>query len=82
MKTVTKTAVSVPSAVYEAAEQLAKQLGMSRSELYAEAVAAFIEEQQPKRITEALNQIYADEVAKLDLVVEQMQYASLPREEW
>jgi hypothetical protein len=55
---------------------------MSRSELYAEAVAAFIEEQQPKRITEALNQIYADEVAKLDLVVEQMQYASLPREEW
>ncbi len=82
MKTVTKTAISVPSTVFEAAEQLSRQLGISRSELYSEAVAAFIEEQQPKMITEALNKIYADEEAKLDLVVEQMQYASLPREEW
>jgi hypothetical protein len=82
MKTVTKTAISVPSAVFEAAEQLSKQLGMSRSQLYSEAVAAFIKEQQPKMITEALNEIYADEVARLDPVVEQIQYASLPREEW
>jgi metal-responsive CopG/Arc/MetJ family transcriptional regulator len=37
-----KTAISVPDSVFEAAEQLAHRLGLSRSELYAKAVEEFI----------------------------------------
>ena len=36
-----KTAVTIPDPVFKAAEKLAKRLGVSRSELYARAVAEF-----------------------------------------
>ena len=57
---------------------------MSRSRLYAEALAAYLERHQEDDITEPLNAIYgADpELAKLDPVLKEMQYRSLPKEEW
>ena len=38
-----KTAISIPDPVFEAADQLAARIGMSRSELYATAVAEFMD---------------------------------------
>jgi hypothetical protein len=38
-----KTAISIPDEVYEAAEKLADELKMSRSELYARAVSEYVE---------------------------------------
>ena len=40
-----KTAVSLPKHVFYKAEQLAKQLGMSRSELYKKALEKYLEQQ-------------------------------------
>ncbi|MCK6624405.1 MAG: ribbon-helix-helix domain-containing protein [Anaerolineae bacterium] len=77
-----KTAISIPNPIFEAAEQLAKELGMSRSELYTTAIAAFVEAHQGENLTEKLNQLYAEEVSTLDPVLARMQTASLDGEPW
>jgi metal-responsive CopG/Arc/MetJ family transcriptional regulator len=79
-----KTAISVPDPLFEAAEELARRLGKSRSQLYTEALQAFIEQRWDRDITERLNEIYdaEPELAELDPVLKEMQYRSLPKEEW
>jgi hypothetical protein len=79
-----KTAVSIPDPVFEAAECLAKRLGKSRSQLYAEALQAFLDQRRGGSITERLNEIYdaEPELAELDPVLKEMQYRSVPKEEW
>jgi metal-responsive CopG/Arc/MetJ family transcriptional regulator len=77
-----KTAISIPNPVFEAAEQLAKELGMSRSELYTTAIAAYVEAHSSDDVTEALNRVYAEEVSTVDPLVVQIQVASLDRENW
>ncbi|MCC6212458.1 MAG: hypothetical protein IT513_15580 [Burkholderiales bacterium] len=53
-----KTAVSVPDRVFRSAEQLAARLGVSRSELYAKALAALVVKHQDDLVTSRLNEIY------------------------
>ncbi len=77
-----KTAISVPDPIFEAAERLAHQLGISRSELYASAVADFIRMHQGDQITAQLNRVYATEDSALDPVLTQIQALSLPQEDW
>ncbi len=51
-----KTAVSIPNDVFDAAEQLAQERQISRSELYTIALRTFIAEDA--LVTERLNQIH------------------------
>lgn len=77
-----KTAISIPDPVFQEAEVLAKELGISRSHLYSQAILAYLEERRGERITQALNEIYSEDSSKLDPVLAQMQYLSLAQEEW
>jgi metal-responsive CopG/Arc/MetJ family transcriptional regulator len=77
-----KTAVSIPDDVFYAAEELSERLGLSRSELYAKAIAAFLEHQRATGVKEALDAIYAVEDSRLDPVLVGLQALSLPTEEW
>lgn len=77
-----KTAVSIPDPIFKAAERVAKRLGMSRSELYSRAISQFVEAHVEKNITRELDHVYAEEDSSVDPVLEQLQAASLPREEW
>ena len=77
-----KTAISIPDPIFEAAESLAKQLGLSRSELYTRAVMTFIETHRDEDVTKALDQVYAQETTSLDPVLEQLQLISLSWNEW
>ena len=77
-----KTAVSLPGPLFEAADQLAKRLGISRSELYATAIEEYLQAHGGQGITEALNRIYEKEPSGLDPVVGAIQAASLSRDEW
>ncbi len=72
-----KTAISLPDRVFEAAERLAKRLGMSRSELYASAVAEFVEQHRGQGVTEILNQVYSTEDSTLDPALQEIQARSL-----
>lgn len=77
-----KTAISLPDPIFEEAEELAKRLGMSRSQLYATAVSQFVEAYREEAITAALNELYATEDSAVDPVLQQLQALALPYEEW
>lgn len=77
-----KTAISIPNPIFEAAEQVARELGMSRSELYTTAIAAFVEAHRSEDVTEKLNQVYAAEASTLDPVLFKLQAAALDDEHW
>ena len=77
-----KTAISIPDPIYEAAEQLAHQLRITRSDLYAKAVASFVKAHQENQITAQLDDLYASEESALDDVSYRLQALSVPQETW
>ena len=77
-----KTAISLPDPVFEQAEALAQQLGLSRSELYAKALQAYLKRYNRDQILLKLNQVYATESSELDPVMARIPFMSLPREDW
>ena len=79
-----KTAISIPDRLFEAAERLAERLGISRSQLFQHAVSAYIDEHKDEGTTEQLDEVYGPdaEVACVDPVLDRLQHASLPKEEW
>ena len=79
-----KTAISIPDSLFDAAEKLAKRLGVSRSELFQRAMRSFLQDNNQGGITESLNLLYEkqDDRVGLDPVLEHLQGASIAREEW
>ena len=79
-----KTAISIPDRLFEAAERLAKRLGMSRSELYAKAVSQYVDENHAQGVRERLDAVYeADpESSRIDPLMTRIQVESLPEEDW
>ena len=77
-----KTAVSIPDRIFRAADSLAKQHGMSRSELFAQAVESYIETHKHVGLIEALDAVYTEESSTLDKSLAQMQWTSLAKEDW
>jgi metal-responsive CopG/Arc/MetJ family transcriptional regulator len=52
-----KTAVSLPDAVFRAAERYAKRAQKSRSQLYAEALSEYLARHSPDAVTEDMNAV-------------------------
>lgn len=77
-----KTAISLPDPIFEEAEVLAQQLGISRSELYTEALKAYLRRYNRERILSQLNEVYSQQSSDLDTVMATMQFISLPQEDW
>jgi len=79
-----KTAVSIPDQVFESAEKLAARMGVSRSQLYARALAALVEKHREDLITSRLNETYGSggEESSLNRETTLLQSRSLPREKW
>jgi metal-responsive CopG/Arc/MetJ family transcriptional regulator len=77
-----KTAVSLPDELFQMAEASARRLRVSRSELYAKAIAEFLKSQQAATITERLNAVYSKQAAELDPGLHLAQLESLEKEVW
>lgn len=77
-----KTAISIPDPLFQAAELLAKEQGISRSELYSTAIRDYVSQHKNHKITEALNAIYSVESNSLDSNLETLQTQSTSKEEW
>lgn len=73
-----KTAISIPDTVFNEAEELATQLGLSRSQLYAKAVADYVARRRETSVTDALNKVYGADSEALDPALADMQGKSLP----
>lgn len=77
-----KTAISLPDALFESADALAQRLGVSRSELYATAVAEFLAKHHDAKVTERLDQVYAQQPSRLERQLRRSQARSLRTPEW
>lgn len=72
----------MPDDVFRRAERAAKKLGVSRSELYAKAIAAYLESFETGEVTKLLDEVYAEEPAEIDPLLFRMQSASIPKDPW
>lgn len=77
-----KTAISIPDPVFQAAESLAKRLGISRSQLFSRAVEAYVETHKHSRLRESLDEVYTEESSSMDEALAHIQWASLAKEGW
>ena len=66
-----KTAISIPDPLFNAAESLARRMGVSRSELYQIAVREYVARQRYSIVTETLDEVYGSggEEALVDPVI-------------
>jgi len=77
-----KTAVSIPDDLFRLAEAAARRLRVSRSELYAKAIAEFLKRQDGNAITERLNDVYSRHPAKVVPALNRAQLKSLEKSGW
>lgn len=77
-----KTAISLPEDLFRLAEAAARKLKMSRSQLYATALAEFLDRRRTTKITERIDRVYSKEPSELDPALHSAQMRSLEREDW
>jgi metal-responsive CopG/Arc/MetJ family transcriptional regulator len=73
-----KVAVSIPDSLFKSADTLAKKLKKPRSQMYAEALASYSEEHDPKVITEKINAVLSKTDSSIDSAFERAQFEIFP----
>ena len=77
-----KIGISIPDEVFASADKLAGTLGLSRSELYATAVAEFLAKHRAGDVTARLNAVYAQQPSVLNKRVRRAQARTVRGSEW
>lgn len=77
-----KIAISVPDPIFKAGEHLARQLGVSRSQLYADALSAYLGERGAAAVTAKINAVHAAHPVQFDPAFKAAQSAILADEAW
>ena len=77
-----KVGLSIPDELFETAETVSKRLGVSRSRLYATALAEFLSKHRSRKVTAQLNAVYATEDSRVAPEVRRLQRRSLERNAW
>jgi antitoxin MazE6 len=75
-----ETPIAIPRNIFQQADQLARKLGISRSELYSKALRRFLEEYGDDEIIRQLNEVDKREDTSLDPVSMQIQITPLDHE--
>lgn len=77
-----KVALSIPDELFETAELVSKRLGVSRSRLYATALAEFLAKHQSRKVTARLDAVYSGEDSGLDDTTRRLQGRSVSSKSW
>jgi metal-responsive CopG/Arc/MetJ family transcriptional regulator len=77
-----KIAISLPDDLFESADELAERMGVSRSELYARAVAEYLAKHRNEDVTAKLNQVFGEETSGIDAPLRKAQSRSVSSSEW
>ncbi len=80
-----KTAISIRKSLFEQAEDLARQMRVSRSGLFTLALEDYIRRQKNQELLASLNAAYAEEPTPAELVVlreSRESYARHLEDEW
>lgn len=75
-----RATISVPDELFESADELANELHVSRSWLYATAVAEYIARHRYADTTARLDEVYATEDGRLEPPLRRAQARSVVRE--
>jgi hypothetical protein len=77
-----KFAISVPDRIFKAGERLARARGISRSELYATALSAYLGSHGAEETTSRLNALYPSQDSQLDPGLARAQQKTIADEAW
>jgi predicted transcriptional regulator len=77
-----KTAISIPDDVFESADALAEEMGISRSQLYSRAVAEYVAKYRTGDVTARLNEVYAGGPSGVGGAFRAAQARSVGSSEW
>jgi metal-responsive CopG/Arc/MetJ family transcriptional regulator len=78
-----KTAISISDSIFHKADALAKQLGVSRSELYARAVSELLARHDSDQVRARLDLVYEASDARAEPTPAAAQHRSVPRaDQW
>jgi predicted transcriptional regulator len=77
-----KTAISIPDDLFERAEELARRLGKSRSQIYREALAEYVFRREPRSVTNALDELVGELGSEVDAWSIEAGRRTLERSEW
>jgi hypothetical protein len=77
-----KIALSIPDDLFESGETLSKRLGVTRSRLYATALAEFVAKHRGQNVTARLNAVYGSQDNRLSPAVRRLQRRSLAKDSW
>ena len=77
-----KTAVSIPDNLFRRAEDLARKLGKSRSQIYREALTEYVLRRDPQSVTSALDEIVDETGGEKDRWLDEAGRRALERSEW
>ena len=77
-----KTAISLPGDLFKSADILARKLKMSRSQLYATAVAEFVAKHRSGDVTARLDAVYSKGESRIDKRLRKAQANTLRASDW
>jgi hypothetical protein len=77
-----KTSIRIPDKLVTSAGELARRLGISRTELFARAIADFVHRHHADGITQRVNAVCDQMDTALDPRLLRAQMALLPDERW
>lgn len=77
-----KTAISIPDRLFASADTLARRLGLSRSRLYATALAEYLAKHRPSKVTERLDAVYGGQPSSMDSGLRSAQRRAVAKAEW
>jgi metal-responsive CopG/Arc/MetJ family transcriptional regulator len=79
-----KTAISIPDTLFNSVETMVHKLNVSRSEFFANAARAYINNVKKQSITDKLNKIYSatGKESRVSKEISAMQASSVPGEKW
>lgn len=77
-----KVAVSIPGPIFDAAERLARERQVPRSQVFAEALEEYITKKDPALVTAKLDEVYGALSSTVDPALASAQYTDLSDEAW
>jgi metal-responsive CopG/Arc/MetJ family transcriptional regulator len=83
--TTIKTAISIEESLYQEADALAKAMKIPRSQLFAIAMAEFLQRQKNRQLVESVNEAYANDLDESEnIMLEKMRQhqGKLQQTEW
>jgi antitoxin MazE6 len=77
-----KTAVSIPDALFEQAEKIARKLRKTRSQVYREALSEYLSKRTARSVTDEMNEALAEIDQTPDPFLREATRSRLEQAEW